>query len=90
MLTLPPPQTPLNQHSLLSLESWLGQLGAIKSDEDPSLWHWQSTQWNLEMKLDRDELCVVWYIESDSSQRQRCFSYGLSREDVEAAINEGP
>lgn len=88
MNLLPPIETPLNQHSLLAIENWLGQLGAKKSSENPSLWIWKTSNWAAEIILGRDELCVVWIREETRSQC--CFSYGLSREDVEVAINQGP
>tara|TARA_Y100001968_G_C18721960_1_gene420557 strand:- start:58 stop:270 length:213 start_codon:yes stop_codon:yes gene_type:complete len=70
------------------LESWLGQLGAERSNENPSIWNWQSTKWFAQIILDREELCVVW--NKGTSTNKRCFSYGLSRDDVQSAINEGP
>ena len=87
MTTLPPSQTPLNQHSLGALECWLDRLGAKKNLQNPSLWNWDSSKWTAEITLGREDLCVSW--KSGTSHSQRCFSYGLSREDVEAAINEG-
>ena len=88
MSNLPPAKTPLNQHSLIALESWLCGLGAIRTSENPSLWDWQSFNWNAQIILDREELCVVW--ENGATNSKRCFSYALSRNDVEAAIREGP
>tara|TARA_Y100001968_G_C19314028_1_gene695682 strand:- start:390 stop:656 length:267 start_codon:yes stop_codon:yes gene_type:complete len=88
MSSLPPSSTPLNQHSLITLELWLEQLGAKKSINNPSLWNLETTKWVAELTLDREELCVIWNY--GSSSNKRCFSYRLSREDVEAAISEGP
>ena len=87
MSSLPPAGTPLNQHSLIALEDWLAQLGAKKSYENPSSWRLEESKWIAEITLGRDELCVVW--RDGKLQNQRSFSYGFSREDVEAAINEG-
>ncbi len=85
---LPPAETPLNQHSLIALESWLRELGAEKSSSDPCVWNLLLSEWSAQIKLEQDELRVTW--DQDESKRQCCFSYGLSRRDVEAAMNEGP
>ena len=44
MSTLPSEKTPLNQHSLREIESWLFDLGAEKCLEDPCLWRWTSSK----------------------------------------------
>ncbi len=88
MTSLPPAETPLNRHSLIALEAWLSQLGARKSSDNPSFWYLQASKWAAEISLGRDELCVVW--KDGQLENQRCFSYGFARNDVEAAINEGP
>jgi len=88
MFQLPPAQTPLNQHSLTALESWLNQLGAKQSRKDHCLWVLLLPQWSAEIKMEQDELKVTW--EQEGIQSQRSFPYGLSREDVEVAIAEGP
>ena len=88
MTLLPPSQTPLNQHSLSALESWLQYLGAEKSSVDPCKWNLSTSYWSAEIDFLQDELVVVW---SQYGQRsQCCFSYALARKDVEAAISEGP
>ena len=88
MTKLPPAETPLNQHSLIALEAWLSQIGAKKSSVNPSDWLLEASKWSAQISLGRDELCVVW--KYGELENQRCFSYGFSRNDVEAAINEGP
>lgn len=88
MSSLPPGQTPLNQHSLRSLELWLEGLGALRSEEDPCLWCWMQPDWSAEIRLDQEELWVSW--QSPDQDAQRRFSYGLSRLDVEAAMRAGP
>ena len=85
---LPSETIPLNRHSLMSLELWLQELGAQKSGDDPCCWSWSSPDWSAEIVLERDELMVTWVQNGSSSQC--CFSYGLARRDVEAAIKEGP
>jgi len=88
MSLLPPSQIPLNQHSLSAIESWLYGMGAHKSELDPCLWLWITSQWSAEIKLERDELKVTWEQEGKSSQRS--FPYGLPRYDIQIAIAEGP
>ena len=88
MPALPSIQTPLNQHSLLALESWLSQLGAEKSSENPCLWRWTQPQWSAEILMKQEGLRVSW--SQDGRESVRSFSYGLSRSDVETAILQGP
>ena len=88
MLTLPPAQTPLNRHSLISLEHWLHQLGAERSSKDPCNWLWSFSEWSAEIKMEQDELRVTWV--QGGQRSQCCFPYGLSRMDVEAAVLAGP
>ena len=88
MSQLPIAETPLNQHSLTSLELWLHQLGAQRSQEDRCLWLWSMPNWSAEIKMESDELRVTW--DKEGKKNQRCFSYGLTRQDVESAIIQGP
>ncbi|HJM80686.1 MAG: DUF3143 domain-containing protein [Prochlorococcus sp.] len=88
MSLLPPKQTPLNRHSLASLENWLRQLGAERSSSDPCRWIWLLPQWSAEILLEQEELRVVW--EQDGQRSQCCLPYGLPRCDVEAALLAGP
>ena len=87
MSLLPSSQTPLNRHSLQSLELWLTELGANRSTRDPCLWSWITAEWRAEIKFEQDELIVTWNKEEQSSSCS--FSYGLSRSDVENAMKEG-
>ena len=88
MSALPPEQTPLDRHSLVSLESWLQRLGAERSCEDPCRWIWLMPEWSAEIVLEQEELRVAW--EQGGQRSQCCFPYGLPRSDVEAALSEGP
>ncbi|KGG13502.1 MULTISPECIES: DUF3143 domain-containing protein [Prochlorococcus] len=88
MLSLPPAKTPLNQHSLGALEFWLSELGATKSEEDPCIWFWVFAQWSAEIEVGQDELRVIWIKGEQKSQFG--FPYGLSRQDVEDALKQGP
>ncbi len=60
MSSLPPEQTPLDRHSLVSLESWLLRLGAERSCEDPCRWIWLRPEWSAEIVLEQEELRVAW------------------------------
>ena len=88
MRALPPPKTPLNQHSIGALELWLTSLGAKRKKENPCLWLWTMPQWSAEIAIKKDELMVVWG-EGDAKS-QFSFPYGLPRQDVEAALKHGP
>ena len=94
MSNLPSPQTPLNQHSLRSLELWLMNLGAVKCTQNPSLWRWDNMpRWSAEIYFKQDELTITWdetKSEYKSKTSQFSFPYGLPRQDVEAALNHGP
>ncbi|WP_320666940.1 DUF3143 domain-containing protein [Prochlorococcus sp. MIT 1307] len=88
MALLPPVQTPLNQHSLAALELWLHELGAKKSKEDLCIWTLLMPNWSAEIKIEQDELKVTW--EQNGKSSSCSFPYGLSRQDVQIAITEGP
>ena len=88
MSPLPPAQTPLNQHSLRALETWLADLGAVRSDQDACLWQWSQPLWSAQIRLDQEDLQVTWF--EDGATCQRSFPYGLSRLDIEAAMRAGP
>ncbi len=88
MLSLPPSDIPLNRHSLTILESWLTQLGAERYRDDPCKWALKRSNLSIEILMDKDDLKVTW--EKEGQISQCCFSYGLSREDVEAVIIAGP
>ena len=88
MPLLPPSETPLNQHSLAALECWLDELGANKSRKDPCLWTLLMPKWSAEIKIEQDELNVSW--EQKGKVSQCVFPYGLSRQDVQTAITDGP
>tara|TARA_B100000700_G_scaffold263167_1_gene300163 strand:- start:165 stop:431 length:267 start_codon:yes stop_codon:yes gene_type:complete len=88
MALLPPIHTPLNQHSLTALESWLQDIGAEKNSQDPCLWDWEMPKWKAAIKMDKDTLNVTW--EKDGEHSNCSFPYGLSRNDVQSAIFQGP
>ena len=89
MAELPTAETPLNQHSIRALEQWLSQLGATVVEGNPCQWTLVRSDWSADLLLAREDLVVVW--SANAPGEQRCsLPYGLSRKDVEAAINAGP
>ena len=88
MTSLPLKQTPLNQHSLAALEYWLVELGAERIENDPCSWFLVMPNWSAQIKLEKDSISVIW--EKEEQSKPCSFSYGLSREDIEMAILEGP
>lgn len=89
MPPLPPPSTPLNQHSLRALEEWLESLGATPTDGDRSRWNLINPSWSAELRLEREDLVVVWQT-GEPGSTPCSLPYGLSRLDVTAAIQAGP
>ncbi len=88
MSLLPSADTPLNQHSLTAIERWLQEMGAEQSNKNLSQWVWNSEDWSAEIWIEQDELRVVW--KKDGNQNQCSFPYGLTRRDIQAAMDEGP
>ncbi len=88
MASLPSADTPLNQHSLRALEQWLQSLGATRSDQDPCDWVWEQPAWSALLRLDQQDLGVIWT--SEQPTRSCSYPYGLTREDVESALRLGP
>ena len=88
MTPIPSAQTPLNQHSLRALESWLNEIGAYRSLDESCLWTIANEKWSAQIRMEKDKLYVVWDYEGQSTSAS--FSYGLTQSDVQAAIEEGP
>ncbi|QEY33100.1 DUF3143 domain-containing protein [Synechococcus sp. RSCCF101] len=88
MPDLPSSSTPLYHHSLPALEQWLERLGARRDPGNPCLWGLQRERWRATIELDVEDLRVEW--RQGEQRNQRLFPYGLSRADVEAAIQAGP
>ena len=82
------PSTPINQHSLQSLELWLNDLGAKKDRNNPSKWYLFLSNWKATIYFEQEDLSVVW--QSEGEETKRLFSYCINREDVENAILQGP
>ena len=55
-----PSDTPINQHSLQSLELWLKDLGATKDIDNPSIWYLLLSNWNATIIFEQEDLSVVW------------------------------
>jgi len=89
MSPLPPPTTPLNQHSLRALEEWLQSLGAEPIEGDRCRWSLVKESWSAELRLEREDLIVLWR-NADAPLAPCSLPYGLSRLDVTAAIEAGP
>jgi len=83
-----PSNTPINQHSLQSLELWLVNLGAKKDNTNPSKWYLQLADWHATIIFEQEDLSVVW--QSGDKLTKRLFSYCINREDIENAILQGP
>jgi len=83
-----PSNTPINQHSLQSLELWLKNLGAKKDINNPSKWDFSFSNWHATIIFEQEDLSVMW--ESEGQETKRLFSYCINREDVENAILQGP
>ena len=83
-----PSNTPINQHSLQSLELWLKGLGATQDLENPSKWYLSLSHWKATIIFEQEDLSVVW--DSKGELTKRLFSYCINREDIENAILQGP
>ena len=55
-----PSDSPINQHSLQSLELWLKDLGATKDIDNPSKWYLLLSNWNATIIFEQEDLSVVW------------------------------
>ncbi|NJM96278.1 MAG: DUF3143 domain-containing protein [Phormidesmis sp. RL_2_1] len=85
---MPPANTPLYNHPLPDIETWLSNLGCQRSDDNLSHWTFSQPDWSAHLYLDIDAI-VVRYV-SSGKDIQRSFKYSLSRIDLEKAIFAGP
>ncbi|MEM8604217.1 MAG: DUF3143 domain-containing protein [Cyanobacteria bacterium P01_H01_bin.121] len=90
-MSLPAAETPLYNHPLPDLERWLESQGCAQDETERECWHVQRETWAADIELAVEEI-VVRYLKAGSNGQdiQRAFPYSLSRQDVEAAIFEGP
>ena len=89
--SLPIPETPLYNHTLPDIEQWLRVRGCERDVEQLHLWHLNGMPWSAEIRLDIEELSVLYDIPQDRALNvRRTFKYSLSRQDIEDAIFAGP
>ncbi len=89
--TLPIPTTPLYNHTLPDIEQWLRSRGGERDTEQLHLWNVSHSSWTAEIRLEIEELSVLYQSPQDGSLRsRRTFKYSLSRQDIEEAIFAGP
>jgi hypothetical protein len=90
-LDLPPAKTPLYNHPLPQIESWLTQRGCERDPQALHRWTIQQGDWQAELELDIEQLTVR-YLKAgvDGQDILRSFKYSLSRQDIENAIFAGP
>ena len=72
-----------------ALEAWLQSLGAEPIEGDRCRWSLVKEAWSAELRLEREDLVVVWQ-NTDDASAPCSLPYGLSRLDVTAAIEAGP
>ena len=72
-----------------ALEAWLQSLGAEPIEGDRCRWSLVKEAWSAELRLEREDLVVVWQ-NTDDASAPCSLPYGLSRLDVSAAIEAGP
>ena len=88
-MILPPSDTPLYNHPLPAIETWLTDQGCEQDAEEPHCWTIERSRWQAELTLDIDQLSVR-YLNVDGRDIQRSFKYSLSRQDIEDAVFAGP
>ncbi len=89
-MTLPTADIPLYNHSLPQLEDWLNALGSTQNREARNCWVLKRSDWDAEICLDTEEIIVRYFPSQPEQEVTRSFKYSLSRQDVEAAVLEGP
>lgn len=89
-MSLPPANTPLYNHPLPEIESWLSDKGCQQDGKDLHCWYVERPNWKAEIWLDVDQLTVRYFGLGGDGAVQRSFKYSLSRQDVEDAIFAGP
>lgn len=88
--SLPVPETPLYNHTLPDIEQWLRASGCERDGDQLHLWYLNGMAWSAEIRLDIEELSVLYDTPQDRVNVRRTFKYSLSRQDVEDAIFAGP
>jgi hypothetical protein len=90
-VNLSSPDTPLYNHPLPEIESWLISLGGKQDTENLHCWKVSKVQWHAQLCLEVEELTVR-YLATNTDQPDvyRSFKYSLSRQDIEDAVLAGP
>lgn len=83
--------TPLYNHPLPEIESWLQELGCEQDPGNLNCWRMRYSNWEAELCLEIEEI-VVRYLGTmrGGGDLVRSFKYSLSRQDVQDAIFSGP
>lgn len=95
-MTSIPIDTPLYNHPLPEIESWLISMGCDRDETEPHCWHIIRPEWQAYVCLDVEELTVRYQSASSSQAASgeqniyRTFKYSLSRQDIENAVFAGP
>jgi hypothetical protein len=91
LVNLSSPDTPLYNHPLPEIESWLTSIGGEQDATDLHCWQVSNLNWNAELCLEVEELTVR-YLKATEDQQDvyRSFKYSLSRQDIENAVLAGP
>ncbi|WP_088890053.1 DUF3143 domain-containing protein [Leptolyngbya ohadii] len=90
-MALPPADTPLYNHPLPDIESWLQSKGCQQDESDIHCWHVEQPAWKADIWMEVDSLLVRYLgAAQDGSDIQRSFKYSLTRQDLEEAIFSGP
>jgi hypothetical protein len=82
---LPSPDTPLYNHPLHVLESWLADHECERDETEKHCWHLERPSWRATLCLEETVIRVDYEYPPDQS-RTLSFPYALSRKDVEQAI----
>ncbi|MBE9079514.1 DUF3143 domain-containing protein [Romeria aff. gracilis LEGE 07310] len=86
-----PSDTPLYNHPLPDIESWLSSHGCQQDPANLNNWTLERSAWRAELVLDIDSIVVSYHtVGADSRDVQRSFKYSLSRRDLEEVIFAGP
>ncbi len=90
-MNLPDSDTPLYNHPLPDIETWLRIKGCQQDRQEPHCWSIQEADWEAQLWLDIDQLTVRYLNTGESGKEiQRSFKYSLSRQDIEDAVFSGP
>jgi hypothetical protein len=90
-MNLPSADTPLYNHSLSMIESWLRSQNCQQDRFKLSSWYVKHQDWEAEISMDVEEIRVRYInVVAGNKDLHRAFPYSLSRRDIEDAIFTGP